>query len=166
MRPLDQRGVVFPSPVMILSIIAVAMAGIAWVATRHTAPTERLVEPAEGERLARGAAGDHRDGPHHLRQVHQDGGRIRVDVGDLGVVDDRGQGAVVVQAHHRGGRHGDQRGVPLFGLRGREPHGVHPITSRSASRRRSASGEWSRVSGWARRAARSGSPSAGRAASG
>ena len=31
----DQRGVVFPSPVMILSIVAVAMAGVAWVATRH-----------------------------------------------------------------------------------------------------------------------------------
>ncbi len=46
MRRLDQRGVVFPSPVMILSIIAVAMAGIAWVATRHAAPTERLVEPS------------------------------------------------------------------------------------------------------------------------
>ena len=45
MRRRDQRGVVFPSPVMILSILAVAMAGVAWVATRHTAPTERLVEP-------------------------------------------------------------------------------------------------------------------------
>jgi hypothetical protein len=43
---LDQRGVVFPSPVMILSIIAVAMAGVAWFATRHTEPTERLVEPS------------------------------------------------------------------------------------------------------------------------
>jgi hypothetical protein len=37
---------VFPSPVMILSIIAVAMAGVAFVATRHSAPTERLVTPA------------------------------------------------------------------------------------------------------------------------
>jgi hypothetical protein len=46
MRRLDQRGVVFPSPVMILSILAVAMAGVAWVATRHAAPTERLVEPS------------------------------------------------------------------------------------------------------------------------
>ena len=41
----DQRGVVFPSPVMILSILAVAMAGIAWFATRHSEPTERLVTP-------------------------------------------------------------------------------------------------------------------------
>src|ERR1700761_8073798 len=42
----DQRGIVFPSPVMILSVVAVAMAGIAWVATRHHEPTERLVTPA------------------------------------------------------------------------------------------------------------------------
>jgi hypothetical protein len=42
----DQRGVVFPSPVVILSIVAVAMAGIAWVATRHHEPSERLVTPA------------------------------------------------------------------------------------------------------------------------
>ena len=41
----DERGVVFPSPVMILSILAVAMAGVAWVATRHHEPTERLVTP-------------------------------------------------------------------------------------------------------------------------
>jgi hypothetical protein len=42
----DERGVVFPSPVMILSIIAVAMAGVAFVVTRLLAPTERLVEPS------------------------------------------------------------------------------------------------------------------------
>jgi hypothetical protein len=46
LRARDQRGVVFPSPVMILSIVAVAMAGIAWVATRHHEPSERLVTPA------------------------------------------------------------------------------------------------------------------------
>ncbi len=45
-RSRDQRGVVFPSPVMILSILAVAMAGIAFVATRHSAPSERAVVPA------------------------------------------------------------------------------------------------------------------------
>ena len=49
MRPTrrrDQRGVVFPSAVTILSIVAVAMAAVAWVATRHPAPTERAVTPA------------------------------------------------------------------------------------------------------------------------
>jgi LytR cell envelope-related transcriptional attenuator len=44
-RVRDERGVVFPSPVMVLSILAVAMAGVAWVATRHHEPTERLVTP-------------------------------------------------------------------------------------------------------------------------
>jgi hypothetical protein len=43
MRPRDQRGVVFPSPVVILSILAVAMAGVAWVAWRQQEPTDRLV---------------------------------------------------------------------------------------------------------------------------
>jgi len=38
-----QRGAVYPSPVVILSVIAVAMAGIAFVATRHPEPTEREV---------------------------------------------------------------------------------------------------------------------------
>ena len=42
-RRRDQRGIVFPSPVMILSIVAVAMAGVAWFATRHHEPTEQRV---------------------------------------------------------------------------------------------------------------------------
>ena len=45
MRLRDERGVVFPSPVVILSVIAVAMAAIAFVATRDDAPTERRVTP-------------------------------------------------------------------------------------------------------------------------
>ena len=39
----SERGVVFPSPVVMLSIIAVVMAGIAYVATRSDEPTERKV---------------------------------------------------------------------------------------------------------------------------
>jgi hypothetical protein len=39
----DERGVVFPSPVVILSVVAVAMAGIAFVATRDSAPTEKEI---------------------------------------------------------------------------------------------------------------------------
>ncbi|MCR6032279.1 LytR family transcriptional regulator [Nocardioides sp. zg-579] len=42
-RHRDQRGFVFPSPVVMLSIIAVAMAGIAFVATRGGEPTEREI---------------------------------------------------------------------------------------------------------------------------
>ena len=41
----DERGVVFPSPVVILSVIAVAMAAIAFVATRGAEPTEREITP-------------------------------------------------------------------------------------------------------------------------
>ena len=48
-----QRGVAFPSPVAILSVVAVAMAGIAFVATKDQPPTEREVRtvstPAEKE---------------------------------------------------------------------------------------------------------------------
>ena len=43
MRARDERGVVFPSPVVILSVIAVAMAGIAFVATRDGAPEEKQI---------------------------------------------------------------------------------------------------------------------------
>jgi hypothetical protein len=39
----DERGVVFPSPVVILSVVAVAMAGIAFVATRGGAPEEKQI---------------------------------------------------------------------------------------------------------------------------
>ena len=39
----SDRGAVFPSPVVMLSIIAVVMAGIAFVATRDDEPTERKV---------------------------------------------------------------------------------------------------------------------------
>jgi len=42
-RLRDQRGVVFPSPVVILSVIAVAMAGVAFVVTRDSAPEDRQI---------------------------------------------------------------------------------------------------------------------------
>jgi hypothetical protein len=42
-RLRNQRGVVFPSPVVILSVVAVAMAAIAYVATQGQPPTEREV---------------------------------------------------------------------------------------------------------------------------
>lgn len=45
-RTRDQRGVVLPSPLVMLSVIAVAMAAIAFVATRGGAPTEREITPA------------------------------------------------------------------------------------------------------------------------
>ena len=39
----DERGVVFPSPVVILSAIAVAMAAVAFVATRDSAPEDKEI---------------------------------------------------------------------------------------------------------------------------
>jgi hypothetical protein len=39
----DQRGVVLPSPVMMLSIVAVVMAGVAFFATRGHEPAEREI---------------------------------------------------------------------------------------------------------------------------
>jgi hypothetical protein len=47
--PRNQRGAVFPSPVVILSVLAVAMAGVAFVATRGAEPTEREVTPVVKE---------------------------------------------------------------------------------------------------------------------
>ena len=43
MRVRNERGVVFPSPVVMLSVVAVAMAGVAYVATQSEAPVEREV---------------------------------------------------------------------------------------------------------------------------
>src|ERR1044072_3542884 len=50
MRIRNQRGVMMPSPVVMLSVVAVAMAGIAFVATRGGDPTVR-----EGTPVARHA---------------------------------------------------------------------------------------------------------------
>jgi hypothetical protein len=48
-RRRDERGVVFPSPVVMLSIIAVAMAAVAFVATRGGEPAEREVTTSSAE---------------------------------------------------------------------------------------------------------------------
>jgi hypothetical protein len=42
-RSRNQRGVAFPSPLVMLSVIAIAMAGFAFVATRDAGPVERKV---------------------------------------------------------------------------------------------------------------------------
>lgn len=51
-RVRTERGAVLPSPVVILSIIAIAMAGIAYVATRGGQPTEREVTPVVQPRVS------------------------------------------------------------------------------------------------------------------
>ncbi len=45
-RVRTERGAAFPSPLVMLSIIAIAMAGFAFVATRDVPPTERKVTTA------------------------------------------------------------------------------------------------------------------------
>ncbi|MEO9322994.1 LytR C-terminal domain-containing protein [Nocardioides sp. C4-1] len=50
-----QRSVVFPSPVVVLSIVAVAMALVAFVATRGGEPTEREVETVGQEQTSSAA---------------------------------------------------------------------------------------------------------------
>ncbi len=45
-RARDERGVAFPSPVVMLSVVAVAMASVAFIATRDTQPTERRIDTA------------------------------------------------------------------------------------------------------------------------
>jgi hypothetical protein len=82
MRRRDQRGVVFPSPVMILSILAVAMAGVAWVATRHAAPTERLVEPTSQQSPSAHHSTYHPPKTHHPRPAKPtvDRGKVVVEV--------------------------------------------------------------------------------------
>ena len=42
-RARDERGLVLPSPVVMLSIVAVVMAGVAFVATRDAPPAEREI---------------------------------------------------------------------------------------------------------------------------
>ena len=67
MRTRNQRGVAFPSPVAILSIVAVAMAAVTYVATQGERPSEREVttvsqpdngdttrEPVPDQRLVKG----------------------------------------------------------------------------------------------------------------
>lgn len=48
-RTRDQRGVVLSSPLVMLSVVAVAMAALAFVATRGGEPTEREITPAARE---------------------------------------------------------------------------------------------------------------------
>ena len=55
-RTADQRGAVLPSPVVLLSILAVALAAIAFVATRGDDATERDVTATKAAATATGQA--------------------------------------------------------------------------------------------------------------
>jgi LytR cell envelope-related transcriptional attenuator len=67
-RRRNQRGIVFPSPVMILSIVAVAMAGVAWFATRHHDATEQQVTSSSSQQTPdSGPSNYHAPEPQHQK---------------------------------------------------------------------------------------------------
>ena len=89
-----------------------------------------VVQAAEGQHLAGRAPGDDGDAAHLGREVDQHLGRVGVDVGVLGVLDDRGQGAVEVEADEEVVGRPDHGGVLLLPRRRDELHARH--CSRSA----------------------------------
>ena len=64
MTARNQRGVAFPSPVAILSIVAIAMAGVTYVATQGETPTEREVTT-----VSRPSDAESEPAPTHQRTV-------------------------------------------------------------------------------------------------
>jgi hypothetical protein len=89
------------------------------------APRERvgdLLETAELDDLAGRAAGHDHDGADLGGEVGQDAGPVRVDHRQGGVLDDRRQRPVEVQADDHVARDGDQPVVPLLRLCGAELH--------------------------------------------
>ena len=100
-RARNERGVAYPSPLVMLSIIAVAMAGIAFVATRDQAPTEREITPAAAPPSASPSATPVAPPPKPTRtKPVVDRGKVYVEVynnsgitGLAGRVGDRATGA-------------------------------------------------------------------------
>ena len=70
----------FPSAVTILSIVAVAMAAVAWVATRDPAPTERAVTPAAQESPSASHSTYHPPKVHHTKPAKPTVDRSKVVV--------------------------------------------------------------------------------------
>lgn len=85
MRVRDQRGVVLPSPLVMLSVIAVAMAAIAFVATRGGEPTEREITPAARESVEPSASAEPTEKPEPTKPTKVpepavERGRVYVEV--------------------------------------------------------------------------------------
>jgi hypothetical protein len=99
----DQRGIVFPSPVMILSIVAVAMAGVAWFATRSHDSTEHLVTPTaqQSPNGHRSTTSHHRPKHHQARKPALDRSKVQVDVFNNTTVSGLA-GSVSTQVSHLG----------------------------------------------------------------
>jgi hypothetical protein len=66
-RRRDQRGIVLPSPVAFLSMVAVTVAGIAWFVTRHPEPTEERVTPSAQHTPSAGPSAYVTPKPHHQK---------------------------------------------------------------------------------------------------
>ena len=95
-RVRDERGVVFPSPVVMLSVIAVAMAGVAFVATRGQDTGQQDVttvagverhhvasqgpEPAQGDTRHQPKAHEAKPKKHHDKKPDVQRGKVYVEV--------------------------------------------------------------------------------------
>jgi hypothetical protein len=64
-RRRDERGVAFPSPVVMLSIVAVAMAGIAFLATQDKGGRDSALEPVSHPSTTAVATPTHAPAPVH-----------------------------------------------------------------------------------------------------
>lgn len=80
MRARNQRGAAYPSPVVMLSVIAVAMAAIAFVATRGSEPTEREVTPVSQPSQSPSATPTKTPKPSKPKPPAVDRGSVHVEV--------------------------------------------------------------------------------------
>jgi hypothetical protein len=76
----DERGVVFPSPVVILSVVAVAMAGVAFFVTRDSAPTEREITTVSEPQASATPTPTADPKPHKPRKPELDRSKVYVVV--------------------------------------------------------------------------------------
>jgi hypothetical protein len=100
----NQRGVVFPSPVTILSIVAVAMAGVAWFATRPHDSTPQSVTPTAAQHSpSAGHTTSHQPRHHQPQKPAIDRSKTLVDVFNNSTVSGLA-GRVATQASQLGWR--------------------------------------------------------------
>ena len=88
-----------------------------------------LVETAEGQRLAGRTSGDDRDRAHDVASATRTSGASGWMCASLGLVDDRREDAVEVEADDDLVDGADEGVVPLTGLGGGELHAPQPTTT-------------------------------------
>lgn len=67
---LDERGVALPSPVVLLSVVAVVMAIVAFVLTGGQGGDEREITPASSAKHSSAPASNHPSGSHARKHKH------------------------------------------------------------------------------------------------